>query len=488
MTEIHTERAASHPRRYSQTPSHRSAFISGCGALVFIASVLLAPAEDKPFSAVEKKVKERTGHSVSWEQNQAAREESLAQARALLRKPLTSSSAVQIALLNNRDLQSAFDEIGLSFADLREARMLANPEADLAVSVPAGTLFEWSIAQNFLNLLMIPMRARVAREHLAAAQLRVSDVVIKIVAEVKSAAFEFEAGEALLERLRMARDAQGASLQLMQDIHAAGNAPDLKLVEEQAAYSQSRLALEMAEAAQREHREKLNRLLGLWGSDTDWKFAGALPDVPAAAPSIHGLETLAVANRLDLAAARAELTGLVKALGLEKTFRFVGVLEFGVASSHDADSPASTGPSVRLELPVFNQGQPRIARAEAQLRLAQSRFEQLAIGVRSDVRELRDRMLSKRDMALFYREDLLPTRRRILALTLLNYNAMLSGAFELFAAKREELEAERSWIEARRDYWIARAELERAVGGDLDAKPDTISSPVVSKSKTSHNR
>jgi len=259
----------------------------------------------------------------------------------------------------------------------------------------------------------------------------------------------------------------------MQKIHAAGNAPDLKLVEEQAAYSQSRIDVAMAEAAQREHREKLNRLLGLWGGDTDWKLAGALPDIPATAPSIHGLETLAVANRLDLAAARAELAGLVRALGLEKSFRFIGVLDFGVASSHDADSPASTGPSARLELPLFNQGQPRIARAEAQLRMAQSRFEQLAVGIRSDVRELRDRMLSKRDMALFYRDDLLPTRRRILALTLLNYNAMLSGAFELFAAKREELDAEKSWIEARRDYWITRAELERAVGGDLDAKPDS---------------
>ena len=459
--------------------------------LVLIMSASLARASETPFAPVEKNVDRRTGHSVSWEKDLAAREESLAQARTLLRKPLTTASAVQIALLNNRDLQASFDEIGLTFADLREARMLANPEANLAVSVPAGTIFEWSVAQNFLSLLMIPMRARVAREHLAGTQLRVSDSVVKLVAEVKSAVTELQAGEALLERLSAAHDTQNASLQLTQAIHAAGNTPDLKLVEEQAAYSQSRLDVAMAEATQRESREKLNRLLGLWGSDTNWKLAGALPDVPSKAPSIHGLETLAVANRLDLAAARADLTSLVKALGLEKSFRFIGVLDFGIASSHDADSPASTGPSVRLELPLFNHGQSRIARGEAQLRLAQSRFEQLAVGIRSDVRELRDRMLSKRDMALFYRDDLLPTRRRILSLTLLNYNAMLSGAFDLFTAKREELEAEKGWIAARRDYWIARAELERAVGGDLDAPPDPTSpapSPAPSKSKISHHR
>ena len=441
--------------------------------LILSASALFVSAEEKPFSPVEKKVAQRTGRAVTWEKDLAAREESVSRVRTLLQKPLTTGSAVQIALLSNRDLQAAFDEIGLSFADVREARMLANPEADLAVRVPTGTIFEWGVAQNFLSLLMIPIRSRVARDRLQAAQLLVSDAVVKLVAEVKAAVIELQADEALVERLRLAHDARDASLQLMQKIHAAGNAPDLKLVEEQAAYSQSRIDVAMAEAAQREHREKLNRLLGLWGGDTDWKLAGALPDIPATAPSIHGLETLAVANRLDLAAARAELAGLVRALGLEKSFRFIGVLDFGVASSHDADSPASTGPSARLELPLFNQGQPRIARAEAQLRMAQSKFEQLAIGIRSDVRELRDRMLSKRDMALFYRDDLLPTRRRILALTLLNYNAMLSGAFELFAAKREELDAEKSWIEARREYWITRAELERAVGGDLDAKPDS---------------
>jgi cobalt-zinc-cadmium efflux system outer membrane protein len=454
--------------------------------LILSASTLFASAEEKPFSPVEKKLAQRTGRAVTWEKDLAAREESLSRVHTLLRKPLTATTAVQIALLNNRDLQAAFEEIGLTFADVREARMLANPEADLAVKVPSGTIFEWSVAQNFLSLLMIPMRTRVARDRLQASQLRVSDAVVKLVAEVKSAVIEFQAGEALLDRLRLAHDTQEASLQLMQKIHAAGNVPDLKLAEEQAAYSQSRLTVALAEATQRAHREKLNRLLGLWGGDTDWKLTSALPAIPDAAPSIHGLETLAVANRLDLAAARADLAGLVRALGLEKSFRFIGVLDFGVASSHDSDSPASTGPSVRLELPLFNQGQPRIARAEAQLRMAQSKFEQLAIGIRSDVRELRDRLLSKRDMALFYRDDLLPTRRRILALTLLNYNAMLSGAFELFAAKREELEAEKTWIEARRDYWITRAELERAVGGDLDAKPD--SAPPALASKPSSHR
>ncbi len=225
-----------------------------------------------------------------------------------------------------------------------------------------------------------------------------------------------------------------------------------------------------AEAEGRTHREKLNRLLGLWGADTSWRLAGELPRVPETDVTVRGLETLAVANRLDLAAARVGLESTVRALGLEKTFRFIGALDFGLAGETDPDKTNLLGPSLRLEMPIFNQGQARMARGEAQLRMAQRKFEGLAIEIRSDVRELRDRLISQRDLALFYRDEILPTRHRITAQTLAQYNAMLVGAFETFQARKEDVEAERGMIEATRDYWMTRAELERAVGGELEGE------------------
>jgi cobalt-zinc-cadmium efflux system outer membrane protein len=434
-----------------------------------------AGAKENAFAPVEKTVRERTKSDVRWAQDMAAREQSFADARALLKRPLTVTGAVQVALLNNRELQAGFEEIGLSFADVQEARLLANPEAVLAVKFPdrppTAPLYEWGIAQNFLNLLMIPLRSRVARDQLAAAQLRVADQVVKLVAGVKVAFYEMQADDALLAKLRTMQDAQTASLQLMQKLHEAGNVPDLTLTREQAVYSQARLEIAKAEAEGREHREKLNRLLGVWGSETSWKLTGELPRVPDSEPTVRGLETLAVANRFDLAAARTGLESSVRALGLEKTFRFVGALDFGIAGEAEPDKTKLLGPSVRIELPIFNQGQARIARGEAQLRMAHRKFEGLAIEIRSEVRELRDRLISKRDIARFYRDDLLPTRHRITAQTLLQYNAMLVGAFETFQARKEDVEAERGMIEATRDYWITRAELERAVGGDLEAAP-----------------
>jgi outer membrane protein, heavy metal efflux system len=423
------------------------------------------------FAPVQRIARENTGREVTWEREQHAREETLAEVRRLLRRPITASLAAQIALLNNRELQATFEEIGLAEADLREARTVANPEfffsARFPDKPPSGTNIEYGVAQSFLQVLMIPLRIRVAKDQLLAAQLRIADEVVKLVAETKSAVFQLQAAEQILQRLKTEKEAQTASLQLIQGLHEAGNITDLQLLQQQAEYSQARLEIALQEAEIRELREKVNRAMGVWGRDTDWKTAPQLPDLPSRELSIRGLETLAVTRRADLAATKAELQSTIKALSLEKTFRWIGALDFGVDSERETDSATVTGPNLRLELPIFNQGQARIKRGEAQLRRAYDRFEAMAINLRSEVRELRDRLIAKRDVAQFYRNDLLPVRRQVREAMLLQYNAMIVGPLELFTVRRQEIETERRALEAVRDYWITRTELERAVGGSL---------------------
>ena len=192
--------------------------------------------------------------------------------------------------------------------------------------------------------------------------------------------------------------------------------------------------------------------------------------MPSSDLPIRGLERLAISQRLDLQADYLQVTSQVKNLGLTKNFRLVGALDFGVNSERETDSQTRTGPSFAIELPIFNQGQARIARSEAALRQAQDKFEALAIDVRSEIRQLRDELASKREIARFYQDELLPGQRQILNQSLLNYNAMEIGNFELFTTKAEEARTEREYLEAVRDYWITRAELERAVGGNLNPR------------------
>jgi outer membrane protein, heavy metal efflux system len=439
--------------------------------LFFAASSMLLARDQDSFAPVEQAARQRSRGAVIWEREQKAREQTLAEVHKLLRAPLTPNVAAQIAVLNNRGLQSTFEEIGLAQADLKEARTIPNPELNVSARFPdkppSGTDVEWSIAQNFLNILMIPLKAKVAKDQLLAAQLRVSDAVTRLVAETKSAIYQLQAAEEIFGRLKVEQATQATSLDFIQKLHEAGNITDLQLLQQQGEYSQSRLEIAQAEADIRDLREKLNRLMGLWGMDTDWKVEPKIPEVPTKDFSIRGLETLAITQRYDLAASKAELESTLRALGLEKAFRWIGALDFGIDSERDTDSQTITGPTLRLELPIFNQGQARIARGEAALRRAYDKFEREAVDIRSEVRELRDKLISSRDIAQFYRDALIPVRTQTRDHMQLQYNAMIVGPIELFTARRQEIAAERGYVAAKREYWVTRSELERTVGGSL---------------------
>jgi outer membrane protein, heavy metal efflux system len=443
------------------------------------------------FRKVQEEVGERAGAEVRWEKEIASREQTSAIVRKLLKEPLTVSSSVQIALLNNRALQATFEEVGIAQADVIEAVTLPNPSVDFDVEFPlvAGTLnrYGWLVAQEFVQILMIPLKKKFAEERLEAIELRVAAETLELVEKVKATYFMVQADQQLISRLKLIQEANAASLDLGQKQYKAGNITDLALLQLQAAYSQGRLDIAKAEADLRDKREELTQLLGLWGSQTAWRIQGDIMPIPDAGFSLKGLESLAVAQRLDLRAAHRELTSIVTALGLTKIYRWVPVLEFGFAGERDVDidGALNMGPSFRLEVPIFNQGQARLARLRAELRRAENQLASLAVEIRSQTRELRDRLISLRDMAKFYHDDLLPTRIKIVNKAMLEYNAMQLSPYELFLAKSQELEAERNYIDTLRDYWITRAKLERAVGGKLTPRSNSAS---VANGKTSKKK
>ncbi len=435
-------------------------------------------------------VQGRIGKRVEWRKDAAADAEISQTVHALLRSTLTADRAVQVALFNNRELQATFEEIGIANADLVEAGLLKNPSFDVSARFPdrppSGTNLEYSIVQDFLDLFLIPLRKKVAANELARAKLRVGDAVLKLASEVKTTFYTLQAKHQLFTRLTELGATNSAALEFAQRQHEGGTINDLELANQQASYSQARADAAQITAEMRSDREKLNRLMGVWGRDTEWKIPDELPSIPGKNLPVDRLESLAIVQRLDLAAAKAELAAVVQSLGLTKTYRYVGAVEFGVDTEKDPDGQRVTGPTLRLELPVFNQGQGRIAKRQAQLRQAERRLEAQAIDIRSEVREARDRLLAKKDLATYYHDELIPERTRILSLTLEHYNAMLKGAYDLLLAKQNQLSADRGYIDALRDYWIARADLERAVGGSLTRVRTNLESNSSKETVTHH--
>ena len=205
--------------------------------------------------------------------------------------------------------------------------------------------------------------------------------------------------------------------------------------------------------------------MGFWGPQTNWRLPEQLPDIPTAEIPLEHLESMAIENRLDLAAEKKAAEALALALGITIDWRWAGQIEVGISSERETDRTWVTGPALAIELPIFNQRQADIARLEAQLRRSQKRLTVQAIDIRSEIRSLRNRLIMQRNLIDHYRHTILPLREQIVDLTLKNYNYMLTGAFELLMAKQQEFETYHKYLEALRDYWIIRANMQRSLGG-----------------------
>ena len=69
------------------------------------------------------------------------------------------------------------------------------------------------------------------------------------------------------------------------------------------------------------------------------------------------------------------------------------------------------------------------------------------------------------DIARHYRDEVVPLRKAIADEMLLKYNGMLIGVFELLADARTQMASVNGYIDALRDFWIARADLDMALVG-----------------------
>ena len=420
---------------------------------------------DAGFGDVQSTIRQRTGFQAHWEQQASADRAVEAEVRELLSQELTATSAVEITMLNSRRLQETFEELGIARADLLEARLIRNPILGVEIRFPNRPL-ELSITQSIMDLLTLRRRSGVASANFEAAKQHVADKVLATIAEVRAAFYSSQAAEqtrAMRERVVKTATA-AAELAIRQ--HEAGNISNLNLENEQVMFAQAKLELARGEGIALGERERLNALMGLWGAQTAWKLVPNLPDLPGNESDLDGVESLAMSQRLDLASARQQAEAAARAVGLARP-EAIGELLAGAHREREPEGSTTTGPAVDIPLPIFNRGTARKARAGAVLRQALDRYAALAVEIRAEARAARNRVFLARGQAEYYRDVILPRRERIVSLSLQHYNFMLVDAFHLLLARQSEVMARSEYIEAVKDYWIARSDLERAVGGSL---------------------
>jgi outer membrane protein, heavy metal efflux system len=423
------------------------------------------------FGDVQAVVAERAGHRVHWNQGTSSDAAVEASIREMLQGTLTADQAVQIALLNNRSLQATYEDLMVAQADLVSAGLLSNPVFDAEVrfhEAGGGTGFELALVQDFVDLLYIPLRKKVAASAFEAAKLRVAGQVLDLAADVRAAFHTLQASQQMLDMRRQVVAATGASYDLARRLRAAGNINELDLANEQALAEQSKLDLRSAEAEVAQDRERLNRLLGLWGpASASWSVPTRLPDPSGDEVAAAGLERTAVERSLDLGAARRGVEAAARSLGVAASFGLLPEAEVGVSAEHEAEGGWGVGPAVSIPIPLFNQGQPGVAAARAELRRARQQYVALAVEVRSRVRAAWDAVTAAREQVDYHRKVVLPLRQRIVEQTQLQYNAMQVGPFQLLTARQQQIDAGAAYIRALQAYWLARIQLDQILSGRL---------------------
>ncbi len=444
----------------------KSSLLWGTLALAGCAHVDPNPA----FRELANTVHLRTGKRVQWNRGSAEDAQAQAAVISLLRRPLTAGSAVQVALLNNHNLQATYEELGIAQADLVEAGLLRNPIFTFERRFP-GQALEMDVLKEFIDILLLPLRKRIAAAQFEAAKLRVGHEILNLAGEVRAAFYEHQGDQQLVELRKTVADATERSAETALKMREAGNLRNLDLATEQASHAQAKIELAKAQSEAVQTREKLNKLMGAFGTQINWTVSARLPELPGGEVSTSQLESRAIQQRLDLAAARQQFIAEARARGIARAEAILQQTEVGGHYEHEIEGGVhSIGPSVNVPIPIFNQGQPASARASAKMRQAGQRYLALAADIRSDVRAARDKMLLSRRQVEYFKSTALPTRTRVTEESQLEYNAMQIGPFQLLQAKQEEVKTGAESVEALRDYWVARAELEKAVGGSLSGK------------------
>jgi outer membrane protein, heavy metal efflux system len=452
--------------------------------IVFIFSLVLlagcAPLPAKPgFDSVQALVGSRLTQDLAWRQTDAERASHEALVADQLKSPLSLDAALRIALINNPRLQASYEQLGMDYGDLVQAGLPANPSLSFSLrSSSVGVGREFGVVQDVLSLLTLAPRKRLATAMFEETKLATAQQVLQLATEVKKAYFVVHADGEALELAQSATTAAAAAAELAERQHQAGNIGKRELALQQEFHARAVLASSRQELEVAEAREKLSLFLGLTSDQRSWQLAAiALPSEDEI-PGLNTLESQAIKQRYDIAAAKQHAARSADALGVANRFRYLSVLGLGVSYARETDGEKLRGPNIELGLPLWDRKQGERLRLHAELRAGERNLEARVLDTVGEVRTAHARLSNARQAMKHFRMTLLPLHERIVAETLKFYNGMLLGVYDLLLARQNQLNAQRDSIEAVKSYWLAKADLEHAVGGSSLGKAVELEQPA----------
>ena len=391
----------------------------------------------------------------------------------LLKSPLSAEAAIRVALVNNKALQAAYNELGVAEAVMLEASLPPNPRFSVSgISTPVELDLEARIVANILMLATLPARQEIAADRFRQAQLQAAAETLRVANETRRSYYGAVAAVQVVHSLDLAQSAADTSAKLAKELGDTGAMNKLDLARENT--FRADVVTELTAARQRATgaRERLVRALGLLDNVSALKLPQSLPALPSHPRALAAVETEALRRRIDLQIARIETDALAKSYGLTKATRFINLLDVAGVSRTQRDPGGlhgtGGGAEVEFQVPIFDFGEIRLRQAEEAYMAAVNRLTVKAVEVRSQAREAYQAYQSSYEIANHYRTDVLPLRQTISEESMLRYGAMQIDVFSLLTEARQRIAANIAAIDAQKKFWLASADLDAAlIGGDV---------------------
>jgi outer membrane protein TolC len=413
--------------------------------------------------------------SVAIHQDLVVRNEASAPAieerlKILLARPLNADAAVQIALLRNAGLQAAFNELGLAETAMVAASLPPSPTISVArLSSVVELEVERKIVANIIALATLPARAEIAGERFKQAKLKAAEKVFSVAADARRTYYQAVASQQIVAFLEEAQSAAQSASELMRRLGRTGAVNKLDQARDQVFYAEITAQLAAARQNAASEREKLTRLLGLWGTEIRFRLVDSLPQLPSTVKSVPFIERDALLHRVDLQALRIDLDILAKSYELTNATRFVTIFELSgfrnTTKEADGFRYRTTGAEIEIQIPIFDLGETKVREAELTYRQALNRLQEKAVNVRSEARDAYRMYRSSYELAQHFQREIVPLRKIISDEMLLRYNAMQIDVFQLLTEARQRISANVSAIEAQRSFWLASVNLFTAIVG-----------------------
>ena len=373
---------------------------------------------------------------------------------------LTQEEAVSIALWNNAQFQVDLAALGFARSDLIEASILPNPV--FSILFPVGPKQE-ETKLNFPIDIIWQRPRRIAASKLDAESISENLVQhgLCLVRDVQTAFADLLLAQ---EQSSLAEEDAKLRAQIADITQARLRAGDISELDASISHVDS---LRAEDAVLRFSHEaivskyRLNSLLGLQPENSKYEITLS-PIVPQLGITFDELLETAFAARPDLRAAELTIEAAGERVGWErsKIFNFIGIID----GKDKGEEQITVGPGFQMDIPILNQNNGKVARAQAELEQAARQYVAVRHRLTLEVQEAYNRYILFHKEFELWSADIVPSLEKAVDQSQRAYIVGEKSYLFVLETMRQLSEARMRKAELAADLRRAAAQLNYSVG------------------------